>query len=190
LQTLKNGLQVRREAEVKLHPLQQKEADLMEELSRQKEKERLRKVMMSRASVRRLDVPTLTLLWFRRGRSTSRCASSPTARRPSALTLTMTRAQELKKRHEDEKNRLEQLFLKEQAGRRDDQVPSRPPTLTNLLGGLGQPVAACGVTRRGAAGVPCDGGGGAEQGADGARAAPRIRPGPPPRPPRAAAIGS
>jgi hypothetical protein len=35
---------VRREAEIKLHPLQQKEADLIEELSRQKEKERLRKV--------------------------------------------------------------------------------------------------------------------------------------------------
>jgi len=30
--------------------------------------------------------------------------------------------QELKKRHEEEKNRLEQLFLKEQAGRREDQV--------------------------------------------------------------------
>eukprot|EP00960_Hanusia_phi_P047759 758573-Hanusia_phi.AAC.8 len=29
---------------------------------------------------------------------------------------------ELKKRHEEEKNRLEQLFLKEQAGRREDQV--------------------------------------------------------------------
>ncbi len=40
----------------------------------------------------------------------------------------VSRAQELKKRHEDEKNRLEQLFLKEQAGRRDDQVrlPTRP----------------------------------------------------------------
>ena len=36
--------------------------------------------------------------------------------------------QELKKRHEDEKSRLEQLFLKEQAGRREDQVPRpRPP---------------------------------------------------------------
>ncbi len=43
--------QVRREAEVKLHPLQQKEADLMEELSRQKEKERLRKVSVC-ASIR------------------------------------------------------------------------------------------------------------------------------------------
>ena len=29
---------------------------------------------------------------------------------------------QLKKRHEDEKTRLEQLYLKEQAGRRDDQV--------------------------------------------------------------------
>jgi hypothetical protein len=37
--------QLRREAEVKLHPLQQKEADLIGELSRQKEKERLRKVI-------------------------------------------------------------------------------------------------------------------------------------------------
>jgi len=32
-----------REAEIKLHPLQQREADLAEELNRQKEKERLRK---------------------------------------------------------------------------------------------------------------------------------------------------
>jgi valyl-tRNA synthetase len=30
--------------------------------------------------------------------------------------------EELKKRHEEEKNRLESLFLKEQAGRREDQV--------------------------------------------------------------------
>jgi len=30
--------------------------------------------------------------------------------------------EELKKRHEEEKNRLEALHLKEQAGRRDDQV--------------------------------------------------------------------
>ena len=29
---------------------------------------------------------------------------------------------QLKKRHEDEKTRLEQLYLKEQAGRREDQV--------------------------------------------------------------------
>jgi hypothetical protein len=29
---------------------------------------------------------------------------------------------QLKKRHDDEKTRLEQLYLKEQAGRRDDQV--------------------------------------------------------------------
>jgi hypothetical protein len=35
--------QGRREAETKLHPLQQREADLAEELNRQKEKERLRK---------------------------------------------------------------------------------------------------------------------------------------------------
>jgi hypothetical protein len=35
--------------------------------------------------------------------------------------------QELKKRDEDEKTRLEQLYLKEQAGRREDQV--RPATL-------------------------------------------------------------
>ena len=35
--------QARREAEMKLHPLQQREADLTEELNRQKEKERLRK---------------------------------------------------------------------------------------------------------------------------------------------------
>ena len=29
---------------------------------------------------------------------------------------------ELKKRHEEEKTRLEQLYTREQAGRRDDQV--------------------------------------------------------------------
>jgi len=40
-----------------------------------------------------------------------------------AHTHTHTHTQrQLKKRHEDEKNRLEQLYLKEQAGRRDDQV--------------------------------------------------------------------
>ena len=43
---------------------------------------------------------------------------------PCCRSILTCRAQELKKRHEDEKNRLEQLFLKEQAGRRDDQVPS------------------------------------------------------------------
>ena len=180
-QTLRSELQVRREAEVKLHPLQQKEADLMEELSRQKEKERLRKVR-SCTSIRLADAATLTRLWFRRGRNTSRCASSqrtPTARCPCARVLTTPRAQELKKRHEDEKTRLEQLFLKEQAGRRDDQVP---PTLRAGWPGPASE-SACAVTRRGAAGVPCDGGGGAEQGADGARAPPRLRPGPLPGPP-------
>jgi len=68
--------QARRDGEVQLHPLEQREADLSEELHRQKEKERLRKEYI----------------------------------------------EELKKRHEEEKNRLEALHLKEQAGRRDDQV--------------------------------------------------------------------
>lgn len=36
-------LQARRDGEVQLHPLEQREADLAEELHRQKEKERLRK---------------------------------------------------------------------------------------------------------------------------------------------------
>eukprot|EP00960_Hanusia_phi_P011437 333778-Hanusia_phi.AAC.2 len=81
---LRKAEQSRREAEIKLHPLQQRENDLAEELSRQKEKE-------------------------------------------SILALTAV---------QDEKNRLEQLYLKEQvgcddshwelttlqAGRRDDQV--------------------------------------------------------------------
>ena len=35
--------------------------------------------------------------------------------------------EELKKRHDEEKARLESLFLKEQAGRREDQV--KKPTL-------------------------------------------------------------
>jgi hypothetical protein len=68
--------QIRRDGEIQLHPLEQREADLSEELHRQKEKERLRKEYI----------------------------------------------EELKKRHEEEKNRLESLHLKEQAGRRDDQV--------------------------------------------------------------------
>jgi hypothetical protein len=105
----------------------------MEELSRQKEKERLRKVGVC-ASIRRRPAPWLTL--FRHGRSTSRCAGGARGARDARaggarcrgalMLLTMGRAQELKKRHEDEKTRLEQLFLKEQAGRRDDQV-SPPP---------------------------------------------------------------
>ena len=75
--------QTRRDGEIQLHPLEQREADLSEELHRQKEKERLRKEYI----------------------------------------------EELKKRHEEEKNRLEALHLKEQAGRRDDQVwCSRPYT--------------------------------------------------------------
>jgi len=40
---LRKAEQARREAEIKLHPLQQRESDLTEELARQKEKERLRK---------------------------------------------------------------------------------------------------------------------------------------------------
>jgi hypothetical protein len=71
-------VQARRDGEIQLHPLEQREAELAEELHRQKEKERLRKEYI----------------------------------------------EELKKRHEEEKNRLEALHLKEQAGRRDDQVRS------------------------------------------------------------------
>jgi len=71
-------VQARRDGEIQLHPLEQREAELAEELHRQKEKERLRKEYI----------------------------------------------EELKKRHEEEKNRLEALHLKEQAGRRDDQVCS------------------------------------------------------------------
>lgn len=80
---LRRARQTRRDGEIQLHPLEQREADLSEELHRQKEKERLRKEYI----------------------------------------------EELKKRHEEEKNRLEALHLKEQAGRRDDQVwCSRPYT--------------------------------------------------------------
>ncbi len=73
---------------------------------------------------------------------------SPQPRDARALALTKTRAQELKKRHEDEKNRLEQLFLKEQAGRRDDQVPpqAHPAGLASRLRSV--PDSGCGVTRR------------------------------------------
>jgi hypothetical protein len=39
--------QTRRDGEIQLHPLEQREADLAEELHRQKEKERLRKECMS-----------------------------------------------------------------------------------------------------------------------------------------------
>ena len=74
--TLRKAEQSRRDGELQLHPLEQREADLADELQRQKEKERLRKEYI----------------------------------------------EELKKRHEEEKNRLETIHLKEQAGRRDDQV--------------------------------------------------------------------
>lgn len=39
--------QVKKEADLKMQPLQQREADLIEEVHRQKEKERLRKVNKS-----------------------------------------------------------------------------------------------------------------------------------------------
>jgi hypothetical protein len=50
-------VQGRREAETKLHPLQQREADLAEELNRQKEKERLRKEY--------IEVPQFPLLLYK-----------------------------------------------------------------------------------------------------------------------------
>mmetsp|Transcript_43732 Transcript_43732/g.64188 ORF Transcript_43732/g.64188 Transcript_43732/m.64188 type:complete len:358 (-) Transcript_43732:587-1660(-) len=50
--------QSRREAEIKLHPLQQREADLAEELNRQKEKERLRKEYIEELKKRHEDEKT------------------------------------------------------------------------------------------------------------------------------------
>lgn len=90
-------VQSRRDGEIQLHPLEQREADLSEELHRQKEKERLRKEYI----------------------------------------------EELKKRHEEEKNRLEAMHLKEQAGRRDDQV-QQYWTRMHLLTGMYQRSRPCG----------------------------------------------
>ena len=56
--TLRKVEQGRREAEIKLHPLQQREADLAEELNRQKEKERLRKEYIEELKKRHEDEKT------------------------------------------------------------------------------------------------------------------------------------
>mmetsp|Transcript_4317 Transcript_4317/g.10779 ORF Transcript_4317/g.10779 Transcript_4317/m.10779 type:complete len:358 (-) Transcript_4317:288-1361(-) len=57
-ENLRNAEGGRRDAETKLHPMQQREADLSEELSRQKEKERLRKEYIEELKKRHEDEKT------------------------------------------------------------------------------------------------------------------------------------